>query len=101
VGRPLAVRGDDRRTPATDGTYVGNVTLPGGNGPTGVAVDANGKVWVANINTNNAMHIDPSAGPAGGGGFPVGAVDLTVDLGAGSGPYNYSDMTGAFPMPGR
>ena len=79
----------------TDGTYVGNVTLPGGNGPTGVAVDANGKVWVANINTNNAMRIDPSAGPAGGGGFPVGAVDLTVDLGAGAGPYNYSDITGA------
>ncbi len=79
----------------TDGTYVGNVTLPGGNGPTGVAVDANGKVWVANINSNNAMRIDPAAGPVGGGGFTVGAVDLTVDLGAGAGPYNYSDMTGA------
>jgi hypothetical protein len=79
----------------TDGTYVGNVTLPGGNGPTGVAVDANGKVWVANINSNNAMRIDPNAGPIGGGGFPVGAVDLTVNLGAGAGPYNYSDMTGA------
>lgn len=78
----------------TDGTYVGNVTLPGGNGPTGVAVDANGKIWVANINSNNAMRIDPAAGPIGGGGFPVGAVDLTVDLGAGAGPYNYSDMTG-------
>ncbi len=79
----------------TDGTYVGNVTLPGGNGPTGVSVDSNGKVWVANINTNNAQRIDPAAGPIGGGGFPVGAVDLTVDLGAGAGPYNYSDMTGA------
>jgi hypothetical protein len=79
----------------TDGTFVGNVTLPGGNGPTGVAIDRNGKVWVANINTNNAMRIDPAAGPIGGGGFPVGAVDLTVDLGAGAGPYNYSDMTGS------
>jgi DNA-binding beta-propeller fold protein YncE len=79
----------------TDGTYVGNVTLPGGNGPTGVAVDSNGKVWVANINSNNAQRIDPNAGPIGGGGFPVGAVDLTVDLGAGAGPYNYSDMTGS------
>ncbi len=79
----------------TDGTFVGNVTLPGGNGPTGVAVDSNGKVWVANINSNNAQRIDPDAGPIGGGGFPVGAVDLTVDLGAGAGPYNYSDMTGA------
>ena len=79
----------------TDGTFVGNVTLPGGNGPTGVAVDSNGKVWVANINSNNAQRIDPDAGPIGGGGFPVGAVDLTVDLGAGAGPYNYSDMTGS------
>ncbi|MGW5050162.1 hypothetical protein [Actinokineospora sp. NPDC004072] len=79
----------------TDGTYVGNVPLPGGNGPTGVAVDSNGKVWVTNINTNNAQRIDPAAGPIGGGGFPVGAVDLTVDLGAGAGPYNYSDMTGS------
>lgn len=78
----------------TDGTFVGNVALPGGNGPTGVAVDANGKVWVTNINSNNAQRIDPAAGAMGGGGFPIGAVDLTVDLGPGAGPYNYSDMTG-------
>ncbi|ANZ43476.1 hypothetical protein BBK82_41825 [Lentzea guizhouensis] len=79
----------------TDGTYVGNVPLPGGVGPTGVAIDSNGKVWVTNISTNNAQRIDPDAGPVGGGGHPVGAVDLTVDLGAGAGPYNYSDMTGS------
>jgi hypothetical protein len=79
----------------TDGTFVGNVTLPGGNGPTGVSVDTNGKVWVANVNSNNAQRIDPDAGPVGGGSFPVGAVDLTVGLGAGAGPYNYSDMTGS------
>ncbi|HEU5475153.1 MAG TPA: hypothetical protein VFV67_31295 [Actinophytocola sp.] len=79
----------------TDGTFVGTVPLPGGAGPTGVAVDSNGKIWVANLNTNNAMRIDPDAGPIGGGGFPVGAVDLTVDLGAGAAPYNYSDMTGS------
>jgi streptogramin lyase len=78
----------------TDGTFVGNVPLPGGAGPTGVAVDANGKVWVANYNSNNAMRIDPNAGPIGGGGFPVGVVDLVVDLGPGASPYNYSDMTG-------
>ncbi|MGH8881052.1 MAG: hypothetical protein ACRD0P_27480, partial [Stackebrandtia sp.] len=30
----------------TDGTFVGNVPLPGGAGPTGVAVDSNGKIWV-------------------------------------------------------
>lgn len=79
----------------TDGTFVGNVTLPGGNGPTGVAVDTNGKIWVANRDSDNAMRIDPDAGPVGGGGHPVGAVDLTVDLGPGSSPYNYSDMTGS------
>lgn len=79
----------------TDGTFVGNVALPGGAGPTGVAVDTNGKIWVANRDSNNVMRIDPNAGPLGGGGFPIGAVDLTVDLGAGAGPYNYSDMTGS------
>jgi DNA-binding beta-propeller fold protein YncE len=79
----------------TDGTYVGNVALPGGSGPTGVAVDSNGKIWVANLNTSNAQRIDPNAGPIGGGNFPIGAVDLTVDLGAGANPYNYSDMTGS------
>jgi streptogramin lyase len=79
----------------TDGTFVGNVTLPGGAGPTGVAIDRNGKVWVANLDSNNAMRIDPAAGPVGGGGFAIGAVDLTVDLGPGAGPYNYSDMTGS------
>jgi streptogramin lyase len=82
----------------TDGTFVGNVPLThatgSGNGPTGVAVDSNGKLWVACINTNNALRIDPNAGPLGTGGFPVGAVDLVVDLGSGASPYNYSDMTG-------
>jgi streptogramin lyase len=79
----------------TDGTFVGNVKLPEGHGPTGVAIDANGKVWVTNLETNNAQRIDPNAGPVGGGGFPVGAVDMSVDLGDGADPYNYSDMTGA------
>ena len=78
----------------TDGTFVGNVDLPGGSGPTGVAVDINGKVWVANIYSDNAMRIDPSAGSIGGGGYHVGAVDMVVNLGPGAGPYNYSDMTG-------
>lgn len=78
-----------------DGTYVGNVPLPGGVGPTGVAVDRNGKIWSANLQSDNVSRIDPMLGPIGGGLVPVGAVDLTVSLGAGAGPYNYSDMTGS------
>jgi streptogramin lyase len=79
-----------------DGTHVGDVPLPVSHGPTGVAVDSAGKIWSANINTSDASRIDPTAGPLGSDGVTkVGAVDLTVDLGAGAGPYNYSDMTGS------
>jgi streptogramin lyase len=60
-----------------------------GDCPTGVAVDANGKVWVTNQCSDNVMRIDPN-----GGGDGLGAVDLTVNLGEGASPYNYSDMTG-------
>ena len=63
--------------------------IPVGTTPTGVAVDANGKVWVTNRDSDDAMRIDPNAGGDG-----LGAVDMTVPLGAGAGPYNYSDMTG-------
>ena len=87
----------------TDGTYIGNVAV--GTYPTGLSVDSNGKIWVANEYSDNAMRIDPNAGPFGSDGVTrVGAVDLTVDLGDGSthqppynvraAPYNYSDMTG-------
>jgi streptogramin lyase len=72
-----------------DGTLAGVVDLLGGNGPTGVAVDKNGKVWAANYNSNTLSRIDPTLN----GG--IGKVDMTVDLGAGAGPYNYSDMTGS------
>lgn len=85
-----------------DGTFVGNVPNPTGAGSTGVSVDAAGKVWSANLNSNTATRIDPTAGPIGLDGVtPVGAVDLTVDFPAGPNgrplpsPYNYSDMTGA------
>jgi DNA-binding beta-propeller fold protein YncE len=61
-----------------------------GSGPTGVAVDAAGKVWATCLNSSTAKRIDPNAGPDG-----LGAVDLTVNLGAGANPYNYSDMTGS------
>src|SRR3972149_1435993 len=65
-----------------------------GSGPTGVSVDTNGKVWATNYNSWNVVRIDPDAGPLGGGGYRVGAVDLTVGLGSNAYPYNYSDMTG-------
>ncbi|MBI5507090.1 MAG: DUF3494 domain-containing protein [Deltaproteobacteria bacterium] len=75
-----------------DGTYVGSVTV--GSGPTGVAVDSNGKIWATNYNEGTVSRIDPALGPIGGGGGPVGAVDLTtVPLGGNT--YNYSDMTGS------
>jgi hypothetical protein len=63
-----------------------------GTTPTGVAVDANGKVWVKNYGSNSTMRIDPAADEG------KGAVDLTVDLGSGALPYNYSDMTGAVAL---
>jgi len=59
-----------------------------GGFPTGVAVDINDKVWVTN-GSDSAMRIDPDGGADG-----LGAVELTVDLGPGASPYNYSDMTG-------
>jgi hypothetical protein len=85
-----------------DGTFVGAVPNPTGAGSTGVAVDAAGKIWTANLNSNTATRIDPNAGPIGADGVTrVGAVDLTVNFPAGPDgrpspqPYNYSDMTGA------
>jgi streptogramin lyase len=84
------------------GNYVGRMT-PGptsilfsvhlddpphtGNGPWGVSVDRNDKVWAFNQLSNNLMRIDPSVGFGG-------VVDLTVSMGAGAGPYSYSDSTG-------
>jgi RHS repeat-associated protein len=96
----------------TDGTFIGNVSLgcDMNHGPTGVAVDANGKIWVACLNSSKAMRIDPNEGPRGTDGVRIGAVDLVVDLNdtniingtvpnpynhsSSAGPYNYSDMTG-------
>ncbi len=76
-------------------------------GPTGISVDAAGKIWAANFDNNTAMRIKPNAGElvvTNGVTNFVGEVDLIVDLGDGSGhpqpydqpatPYNYSDMTG-------
>ncbi len=65
-----------------EGNLLATVTV--GAQPTGVAVDTRGKVWVTNLDSNSVMRIDPAAN----------AVDLTIDLGPGASPYNYSDMTG-------
>ncbi len=101
--KPTGGASDDRGvavTPADNNVWVANskgnnvsrldnngtliTTVVVGTTPTGVAVDAQGKVWVTNLNSNNAMRIDPA----------TNNVDLTVPLGSGAGPYNYSDMTG-------
>lgn len=94
-GRGVAV------TPADNNVWIANsfgstvtrlnsagvvqATVAVGSTPTGVAVDSNGKVWVTNFGSNTVSRIDPT----------TNLVDLTVDLGPGATPYNYSDMTGS------
>jgi RHS repeat-associated protein len=68
-----------------DGTYVGKIVV--GNGPTGVAVDAKGKIWATNHNDGTVARIDPTLGP-------VGQVDFRTPY-LGGNLYNYSDMTGS------
>lgn len=82
--------GSDVSRMNSDGTLVKVIPL-GSDGvtPTGVAVDALGKVWATCRDSNTVKRIDPTAGAD-----ELGAVDLTVSLGDGAGPYNYSDMTG-------
>lgn len=65
-----------------DGTLSAFIAT--GATPTGVSVDSNGKVWVTNQGSSTISRIDPA----------TNLVDLTVNLGAGAAPYNYSDMTG-------
>ncbi len=69
--------------------------MPVGSGPTGVAVDAAGKIWATNYNAGTVSRINPLAGPIGSDGITrVGAVDFTT-VNLGGNPYNYSDMTGS------
>ena len=78
---------------APNGTWLGNVTV--GSGPTGVAVDADGKIWSTNYYSGTVSRIDPNAGPIGSDGVTrVGAVDFT-SVYLGGNPYDYSDMTGS------
>jgi hypothetical protein len=76
--------------------------------PTGVSVDAAGKIWVGCWPSDTAVRIDPNAGrlvvTPDGQTNHVGLVDMMVGLGDGTWhqapynqpahPYNYSDMTG-------
>ncbi|HNQ23703.1 MAG TPA: hypothetical protein PKK06_11470 [Phycisphaerae bacterium] len=84
----------------SDGTLLKVIALdqgiaPPGKLPTGVAVDADGFVWVTNRGEgeipSTVMRIDPNGGLDG-----LGAVDTDhiVNLGVGADAYNYSDMTG-------
>jgi len=76
-----------------NGRFVGYVGVS--SGPTGVAVDAAGKIWSTNYNTGNASRIDPNAGPIGADGVTrVGLVDYNTPS-LGGNLYNYSDMTGS------
>jgi len=76
-----------------DGTYVG--TVPVGSGPTGVAVDSKGKIWVTNYSSGTVSRIDPTKGSIGNDGVTrVGEVDFTSQY-LGGNLYNYSDMTGS------
>ena len=108
--KPTGGAGSDRGvavTPIDDNVWVANSggsdvsrldnagtflnAVPVGSNPTGVAVDAAGKVWATNLGSHNVSRINPA----------TNMVDLTVDLnavkynGVDAGPYNYSDMTGS------
>lgn len=69
-----------------NGTFVGDVAV--GSGPTGVSVDASGKIWATNYSSGTVTRIDP----AGNGG--IGLADLDTRY-LGGNLYNYSDMTGS------
>ena len=77
--------GEYRQQFDVDGNFIGVEFVKNHavqNGPTGVAVDATGKVWASNRGSNSVSRIDPITEVVNH--FPVG-----------SGPYNYSDMTGS------
>ncbi|MFH1687944.1 MAG: T9SS type A sorting domain-containing protein [bacterium] len=87
--------------PNVPGTHFQVGVVTGFVGTTGLAVDLNGKIW-ASEQSNRASRVDPALGPlimppggSPGQEVPLGAIDLSVPLGSGASPYNYSDMTGA------
>lgn len=76
-----------------EGVLVGVVSV--GSGPTGISVDAAGKIWASNYNSGTVSRINPELGSIDAGtGKRVGLVEFTT-AGLGGNPYNYSDMTGS------
>jgi len=65
-----------------DGGFIASISV--GPQPSGVAVDADGKVWVTDIGDTFIHRIDPN----------TNAVDLSKSLVGSIGHYTYSDMTG-------
>jgi streptogramin lyase len=59
-------------------------TISGVNHPTGVAVDADGKVWVCDLGDEYIHRIDPA----------TNTIDLSKQIIGSGGHYTYSDMTG-------
>jgi len=64
------------------GTHKASIYV--GDGPSGVAVDAAGKVWSCNLNDEYITRIDPA----------TNMVDLSKRIVGSNGHYAYSDMTG-------
>ena len=67
-----------------DGIPKTSIDVGAGSGPTGVAVDAAGKVWVCNVGDEFIKRIDPA----------TNKVDLAKEIIGSGGHYGYSDMTG-------
>jgi streptogramin lyase len=65
-----------------DGNF--KVSISAGSAPTGVAVDAAGKVWVCNNGDEYIKRIDPD----------TNAIELSKAILGSGGHYSYSDMTG-------
>jgi hypothetical protein len=65
-----------------DGNLVAEIG--GLAGPSGVAVDAAGKVWATDLSSERIHRIDPT----------TNAIDLSKELPGTGGHYSYSDMTG-------
>ena len=67
-----------------NGILLQTVALPAGSVPTGVAVDAAGKVWVCDLGDDFIRRINPA----------TNMVDLSKKIMGSGGHYSYSDMTG-------